>query len=141
MSKSNKKDYLTVGFAVAVLSFVLLFIGTKFVLGNEIAAKNIVALAGFSIAAGTTASLLVFYELKIILISLIIGLTVGFILMYRVFLQEASDWRNLIGLLSLFIFTVISTGAGVLIQLGYHFFEKWSKDDEWDKWWDKWGRT
>lgn len=127
MSRPDKKNYLITGLTVAILSFVLLFVGIKFILGNEIAAKNIIAFTSFSILAGVTASLLVLYELRITFISFIIGLTVGFILMYRTFLRETSDWKDLIGLLSVFIFTVTSLGIGILAQIGYHFFRKWEK--------------
>lgn len=125
MSKPDKKDCLVTGFTVAFLSFVLLFVGIKFILGNEIITKNIIAFAGFSILAGIIVSLLMLYRLKILYTSFIIGLVVGFALMYRTFLQEASDWRDLIGLLSLFVFTVLSLGIGMLVQLGYRLFKKY----------------
>lgn len=125
MSKPDKKDCLVTGFMVAILSFILLFVGIKFILGNEIITKNIIAFAGFSILAGIIVSLLMLYRLKILYTSFIIGLVVGFALMYRTFLQEASDWMDLIGLLSLFVFTVLSLGIGMLVQLGYHLFKKY----------------
>ena len=125
MTKPDKKDYLVTGFIVAFLSFVLLFVGIKFILGNKIVTKNIIAFAVFSILAGIIVSLLMIYKLKILYTSFIIGLVVGFALMYRTFLQEASDWRDLIGLLSMFVFTVLSLGIGMLVQLGYHLFKKY----------------
>jgi hypothetical protein len=126
LSKSDKRDYLIVGFIVATLSFVLLFVGIKFILGNEIVTKNIIAFAGFSILVGVIISLLMLYKLKILYTSFIIGLVVGFALMYRTFLQEASDWRDLIGLLSLFAFAILSLGIGISAQLGYHLFKKYN---------------
>lgn len=125
MSKSDKKNYLTAGFFVALLSYILLFVGIKFVLGNEIVTKNMIAFAGLSILAGVITSLLMLYKLKILYTSFITGLTVGFLLMYRTFLQEASDWRDLIGLLSLFVFTMIGLVVGMSAQLGYRLFKKY----------------
>ena len=125
MSKSNEKNYLIIGLIAAFSSFVLLFVGIKFILGIEIVTKNIIAFAGFSILVGITTSLLMLYQLKIVYTAFIIGLAVGFILMYRTFLQETSDWRDLIGFLSLFMFTVISLGIGALAQLGYRLFKKY----------------
>ena len=125
MSKPNKKNCLIIGLITAFSSFILLFIGIRFILGNEIVTKNIIAFAAFSILSGITISLLMLYQLKIVYAGFIIGLAVGFLLMYRTFLQEASDWRDLIGLLSLFAFTIVSLGAGALGQFGYHLFKKY----------------
>jgi len=125
MSKPNEKNCLITGLITAFLSFILLFIGIRFILGNEIVAKNIIAFAAFSILAGITTSLLMLYQLKIVYTSFIIGLAVGFLLMYRAFLQEASDWKDLIGLLSLFAFTIVGLGIGALAQFGYHLFKKY----------------
>lgn len=125
MSKTNKRDCLIIGLITAFSSFILLFIGIKFILGNEIVAKNIITFAAFSILAGITISLLMLYQLKIIYAGFIIGLAVGFLLMYRAFLQEVTDWRDLIGLLSLFAFTIIGLGTGALAQFGYHLFKKY----------------
>ena len=125
MSKPNKKDYLIIGFITAFSSFILLFIGIKFILGNEVVAKNIIAFAAFSILAGMTTSLLMFYRLRIVYTGFLVGLAIGFLLMYRTFLQEASDWRDLIGLLSLFAFTIVGLGVGALAQSGYHLFKKY----------------
>lgn len=125
MSKSDKKNYLKAGFIVAFLSFILLFVGIKFILGNDIVTKNIIAFASFSILAGITTSLLRSFEFKIIYTSFIIGLTVGFLLMYRAFLQDIPGWKDLIGLISMFAFTIISLVIGTLAQLGYHLFKKY----------------
>ena len=95
MSKLNKKNCLIIGLITTFSSFILLFIGIRFILGNEIVAKNIIAFAIFSILSGITISLLMLYQLKIVYTGFIIGLAVGFLLMYRTFLQEASDWRDL----------------------------------------------
>lgn len=124
MSKPNRK-YLETGFIVAFISFALLFVGIKFILGNEIATKNMIASAGFSVLAGITASLLMSYGFKIAYTCFIVGLTVGFILMYRVFLQSESGWKDLIGLVSMFAFTLVSLIIGALAQLGYHLFKKY----------------
>ncbi len=125
MSKSDKKNYLKAGFIVAFLSFILLFVGIKFILGNEIVTKNIIAFASFSILAGIITLLLMLFEFKIVYTSFIIGLVVGFLLMYRAFLQDIPGWKDLIGLISMFAFTIISLVIGTLTQLGYHLFKKY----------------
>lgn len=125
MLKSNKKDYLIAGFTTAFLSFILLFIGIKFVLGNEIVKKNIIAFAGFSTLVGIITLFLVLFKLKIVYTSFITGLIVGFLLMYRTFLQDMSGWGDLIGLISMFMFTILALGIGILAQLGYNLFEKY----------------
>ncbi len=125
MSKSDKKNYLKAGFIVSFLSFILLFVGIKFILGNEIVTKNIIAFASFSILAGIITLLLMLFEFKIVYTSFIIGLVVGFLLMYRAFLQDIPGWKDLIGLISMFAFTIISLVIGTLTQLGYHLFKKY----------------
>lgn len=125
MSKSNKKNYLIAGIAAAFLSFILLFIGIKVVLGNDIVTRNIMAFMGFSTLVGIIISVSVLFGFRIVYSSFAVGLAVGFLLMYRAFFQDMSGWSDLIGLISMFAFALIGLGAGVLGQLGYKLFRKY----------------
>lgn len=83
----DKKNSWIIGLIVMLLSFVMLLMGIKVILGNELVVKNLVAFSGFSILAGTIALLLVFFRFKIVFMFFILGLVIGFFEMYRAFIS------------------------------------------------------
>ncbi len=127
MFKLEKKNYLFLGAIIGILSFVLLFIGVKFVLGNEVNFNNMIAYLIFSLLAGGLASLLVFFRLKIAFLIYNIGLLIGYFEMYRAFLNGMGGWGDLVGVLSLFIWAAIGLGIGLVIQLGLYLYKRFKK--------------
>ena len=122
-----KKNYLVIGLIAAVISFILLFVGVGVVLGNEFTTGNIVAFTGFSILVGSLVALMIFFTYKIVFFTFIAGLVIGFFEMYRAFMSGMSGWGDLIGLLSLFIWTVSGLGSGICAEVGYHFYKRSNK--------------
>ena len=64
MLKLEKKQYWKIGLGTMIASILLLFIGVKIVLGNEISMQNIIAYTIFSLLIGIAASCLVVFKLK-----------------------------------------------------------------------------
>ncbi|SET19757.1 hypothetical protein [Anaerobranca gottschalkii] len=112
---------------VALLSFVLLFTAVKFVLQREITLQNLIAYLVFSIIVGFIIFLLNRFHLKIALVTTILGLTFGFIEMFRSFIKGMGGWGDLIGILALFMWTIASIVLGLVLQLGYYFYNKTKK--------------
>ena len=77
MIKIEKKQYWTVGLILTILSFILFFVGVKFVLGNDVNLKNIIAYGGFSILVGVISAILVFFRFQIAFLGFIFGLVIG----------------------------------------------------------------
>lgn len=122
--KSNSKYIGLIFFCVAILSFALLFFGVKYLLGNPVTIQNIAAYIILSLIFGAISSTLYFLKLKIMSSVFALGLLVGFIEMYRAFLESRSGWEDLVGLLSLFTWMAIGLCAGTLLQIIFHFYCK-----------------
>ena len=110
--------------AVAILSFILLYSGVRFILDQQISLNNILAYVGFSLLMGVVASLLYLFKPKISFFIFIAGLLVGFISMYRSFLSNNIGWGDLTGVISLFFWVLLGLITGLLVQLSYYFYEK-----------------
>lgn len=117
-----KKLMLPLG--VGVVSFGLLFIAVKFVLENEITGQNLVAYFGFSIIAALIVFLLNYFNLKIALVTTLLGLAFGFIEMFRSFIAGMAGWGDLIGILALFMWSIAGIVLGLVLQSGYYFYNK-----------------
>ena len=124
MTEFNRKHYIIVGIIVAVVSFVLLLVGVKFILSNEILIKNLIAFFILSIIFGGLAGTLFFFKLKIAFPVLIIGIALGFIDMYRIFINGMGGWGDLVGLISLFTWVAIGLIAGLVVQIIYYLIKK-----------------
>jgi len=127
MLKIEKKQFLLVGTIFEAMTLVLLFIGVRGVLANELTTKNIVAFVVFSTIVGLLAALLVYFNLKIILTTYILGFIIGFIQMFGSFFKGMSGWGDLIGIISLFMWLIIGLGSGLVIQLGVYLYKKLEK--------------
>lgn len=124
MSSLEKKNYWIIGLIITILSFVLLYIGIRFVLGNELIFRNLTAFLGFSVVSGLIASMLIFFRFKVTFVLFGIGLIVGFFDMYRAFVSDLSGWGDLIGIMSLFMWSITGLVIGLLIQFGYYLYKK-----------------
>ncbi|OGO79140.1 MAG: hypothetical protein A2Y23_06210 [Clostridiales bacterium GWB2_37_7] len=125
MLKLDKKQYWIIGLCTVILSFIMLFIGIKVIAASQVSIENVLAYIVFSLLVGGVASALIFFRLKIAFLSYIAGLLLGFVLMYRTFLYDMSGWGDLIGVISLLIWTIIGLGTGLLVQLAFYLFKKY----------------
>ncbi len=124
----EKKYSGTIGFSIGLFTLIALTIGIRVVLGNEINIYNLATLAGFSAFTGISGFVLVNYRLKFSFLLYVTGLVIGFIVMYLDFVKDNTGWGDLIGLLSLFAWTIIGLGSGLLLQLGYYLYNKFKKN-------------
>lgn len=127
MVNLERKHYWVIGLSIATFSFVMFFIGIKVVLENEVNINNIAALLGFSILVGIIAFFQLYFRFKISFLFFIAGLVFGFIIMYLNFLNTMTGWGDIIGILSLFTWTIIGLGLGLLMQLSYFLYKKIKK--------------
>lgn len=128
MLKLERKYYWIVGLSIAVISFILFFIGVRVVCDNEVTIGNLVAYGVFGATAGFIASLLVFFRLKLAFIAYILGWIVGYFEMYRSFINGMSGWGDLIGVISLFTWMAIGLGIGILSEIGRYVYMKSKKN-------------
>lgn len=120
----EKKHSWKIGLGVAIISLIMLLVGVRTVLGNQLNLKNIIAFIGFSLLAGAIALMLIYFSYKLTFGFFMLGLVIGFFEMYRIFWNGMSGWGDLIGILSLFMWVIIGLGSGILAQLGYYIYKK-----------------
>lgn len=123
MNKKHKNVWV-IFFSVSVLSFVLLFFGVKYLLGNPVTAQNIAAYMILSLVFGAISSTLYLMQLKIMSSVFALGLMIGYFDMFRAFLGGRSGWEDLVGLLSLFTWMAIGLCAGTVLQAIWYFYHK-----------------
>ncbi|MGX8699847.1 hypothetical protein [Caproiciproducens sp.] len=120
----NKKNFWFIFFTVAILSFTLLCLGIKYLLGNPVTPQNIAVYAVLSLVFGAVASALYLLQLKIMCSVFVLGLFAGYLDMFRTFLGSRSGWEDLAGLLSLFTWMAIGLCAGTVLQFLSYFYHK-----------------
>lgn len=128
MMRLERKDSWIIGFSVSLFTLIALSISIIVVLGNKLDVYNLVTLVGFSIFTGIFGFVLVYFRLKISFLLYSAGLVIGFIVMYLDFVNDNTGWGDLIGLLSLFAWTVIGLSSGLLLQFGYFLYKKYKKN-------------
>lgn len=113
----RQKLYFWVGLALFLLSFLLLFIGVRVVLGNPVSFRNAIAFMGYAFLAGALGGVLMFFKMKGGLITFILGLGIGFFEMYRLFFRNLSGWGDLVGIMTLFMWSLLGLGIGLCVEV------------------------
>ncbi|MFA9422217.1 MAG: hypothetical protein ACERLG_01475 [Sedimentibacter sp.] len=115
------------GLIVATISFVLMFIGIRFINNTEVTLQNIVFYVLFSLMLGGVSAALYFYKLKYALIFFIIGIAMGYFELFRRLMADLNGWGDLAGLLSLFMLITVGLITGIIVQTAHHFYKKYKK--------------
>ncbi len=110
------KNYNKIAGIMIVISMFLLILGVKYVLGQDLVIMNFVAFAAFSVAVGVIAGALLMYKLHKAFYIFTVGLVIGFIELFRSFIIGNDGWGDLVGILSLFIFTSFGLVIGLIVE-------------------------
>ncbi len=122
--KKLKRNFWMILLMVTVISFLLLFLGIKLILGSPLTVQNIIAYIIVSLIFGAASSALYLLQLNIACVALISGLLIGFFEMYYVFFNDLNGWGDLVGLISLFTWMAIGLCAGAVGQFGWYLYKK-----------------
>lgn len=128
MFNLTKKQYWLVGLIIAIITFVLVFIGAKVVLGNEVTIENLVTYIVFALLVGGLTATMVFFNLKALFILFLTGLLIGFFGMYYAFINDMTGWGDLVGIILLLTGCVIGLGTGIVIQFMIYAYKKFKKN-------------
>ncbi|KXH87096.1 hypothetical protein [Sporosarcina sp. HYO08] len=109
-----------IGLFTGLISFVLLIVSVRNVLDQTLVWKNYLAFGVFGLIVGTVAFLLLFYGLKIAFWIFMPALVLGFLELFRNFIFVDNGFGDLIGILSLFLFSTF----GLVLALGVQFVVK-----------------
>lgn len=110
------RNYGKIAGITVVLSLFLLILGVKYVLGQDLVIRNFVAFTVISVLVGTISGALLFYKLKITYYLFTAGLLIGFTELFRSFISGKEGWGDLVGILSLFIFTAFGLVVGLITE-------------------------
>lgn len=117
-----------VGIVTGLTTFILLIVGLRNVLGQEIEILNFIAFSVFGLIIGIISATLLFYKFKIAFPIFMIVLIIAFFEMFRNYIQDVHGQGDLIGILSLFIISSFGLGLAVIIDFVLRLYRKY-KDE------------
>lgn len=119
-----ERHYGKVGAFTGVVTFVLLIVGLRNIIGQQVEVMNFLAFVIFGLIIGISFAAMIFYRLKIALPIFGIAYVIGFFDMFRSFITSPNEDGGAIGMLSLFIFTSFGLGLSLFIEFGIRLFKK-----------------
>lgn len=111
-----ERHFGKVGAISGLLTFMLLITAVRNVLGYELEIKNIIAFAIFGLIIGAACAILLFYKLRIAFPIFLVALVFGFFDLFRNFLSDNEGFGELMGILSLFMFTSFGIGLALIVE-------------------------
>ena len=111
-----ENNYGKVGIITGLTSFVLLVVGLRNVLGQDVEILNFVAFSVFGLIIGIAFSALLFYKLKIAFYIFSFAFVLAFFELFRSYIQDTNGQGGLMGILSLFIITSFGLGLALIVQ-------------------------
>lgn len=127
MKEKNLKTSLITGAAAAVLNFILLYSGVRFLLKNALYPRNITVFITLSLIIGMICALFFYFNLKAAAFIFLTGVLIGFIQLYDMFARNLDGWGDLAGLMSYFIWLIIGLVSGLIIQAIIFLIRKWMR--------------
>lgn len=123
-----ENHYGKVGIITGLSTFVLLIIGLRNVLGQEVEILNFIAFSVFGLIIGIICATLLFYKFKIAFAIFIVVLIAAFFEMFRNYIQDVNGQGDLVGILSLFIITSFGLGLAVVIDFILRLYKKYKEE-------------
>lgn len=119
-----ERHYGKFGAIVGLLTFMLLIFGVRNVLGITLEFKNIIAFTVFGLIIGVGIAALLYYKLRIAFPIFLIAVVLGFFELFRNFLSDTDGFGQLMGILSLFIFTSFGLGIALIAEFVTYLIRK-----------------
>lgn len=120
----ERKNSVIMGLSVGLISFMALYLSIKLSLGTNPESRNIVAFGIYSLIVSLISITLLRFKLKHGINLFFLGLIIGFIQMNKIFLQGATGWEDLAGIMSIFIWPIFGLISGLVLQLVAHLLNK-----------------
>ncbi|HLR09833.1 MAG TPA: hypothetical protein VK120_00410 [Sporosarcina sp.] len=122
-----ERHFGKVGVFTGIVTFVLLVVGLRNIIGQQVEVMNFIAFVIFGLIIGIIFATMLFYKLNIAVSIFTIAYIVGFFDMFRSFIANPDEQGGAIGILSLFIFTSFGLGLSLFIEFGIRLFKKEQK--------------
>ena len=123
-----ENHYGKVGIITGLSTFVLLIIGLRNVLGQDIEILNFIAFSVFGLIIGIICATLLFYKLKIAFPIFIVVLIIAFFEMFRNYIQDINGQGDLVGILSLFIISSFGLVIAVIVDFVLSLYKKYKEE-------------
>ena len=119
-----ERHYGKFGAITGLLTFILMGVGVRNVLGETLELMNIIAFAIFGLIIGTANAALLFYKLRIAFPIFLVAVVLGFFEFFRSFLTDINGQGDLIGILSLFMITSFGLGLALFTEFVVYLVRK-----------------
>lgn len=119
-----ENNYGKIGVIAGIVSFVLLVVGLRNVLGHDVEILNFIAFSVFSLIIGIAFSSLLFYKLRIAFYIFCVAFVIAFFELFRSYIQDINGQGDLMGILSLFIITSFGLGLALIVQFAVKLLTK-----------------
>ena len=119
-----ENNYGKIGVIAGIVSFVLLVVGLRNVLGHDIEILNFIAFSVFSLIIGIAFSSLLFYKLRIAFYIFSVAFVIAFFELFRSYIQDINGQGDLMGILSLFIISSFGLGLALIVQFAVKLLTK-----------------
>ena len=123
-----ENHYGKVGILTGLSTFVLLIVGLRNVLGQEVEILNFVAFSVFGLIIGIICATLLFYKFTLAFLIFIGVLIIAFFEMFRNYIQDVNGQGDLTGILSLFIITSFGLVLAVIIDFILRLYKKYKEE-------------
>ena len=116
-------NYGKFGIIAGLLTFVLLIVGVRNILGHTIEILNFVTFSVFGLIIGIIFAALLFYKLRIAFSIFIFVFIFAFFEMFRNYIADVNNQGAAIGTLSLFIITSFGLALSLIVQFSVQFIQ------------------
>lgn len=118
---------IIIGAVIAVLSFASIFTSVRFILVNPISTSNFIAYIVLSLVLGMISAIFYYFKFQMAFIIFITGTLIGFIQMFRMFINGLDGWGDLAGFLSLLTWIIIGFILGIAMQFFQFLYKRFRK--------------
>lgn len=112
------------GLIAGVTSYLLWLVGVGLILGQTLELRHFTVYALFSVLVTLVVVSLDYFALIRASSLFLVGLSIGFFEMFRAFIRQMTGWGDLIGVLSLMIWTGLGLLTGILVEGIYWLYRK-----------------
>lgn len=125
-----ERHFGKVGIFTGIVTFVLLVVGLRNILGQQVEIMNFIAFVIFGLIIGISFSTMLFYKLNIAFPIFGLAYVIGFFDLFRNFITNPNEQGGALGILSLFILTSFGLGLALFIEFGVRLFKKEQKSSK-----------
>lgn len=131
MEKEKKTSIVVkcilIGLGISIISFLNMFASVRFILLNAVTVNNFISYIVISLVLGMIGGIFYYFRFYLAFIIFLTGAVIGFLQMYRTFLEGLDGWGDLAGFLTLLTWIIFGFILGIGLQFFLFLFKKLKK--------------